>query len=436
MAETYCLKLLGFPELRRADGRLVKLKVRKHLALLIYLVVDGREVYFRDELADLLWPEVPEENSRHSLSMAFSVLRGLFGSDCIGGNHAEVRFLAPAITTDLDQLEQGEVLAGESAPRLEVDAFLRDFHIEDAPAFQHWRDRRNAQLLPMLQSALMVLADQARRSADMPGMLALAERLLALDPLSEEGVRAQMEAFAMQGDRIGALRVFEAWKVKLFDELGAIPSDILEGMAARLRRQTAEPTVTPAPVALCTDGRFVGRTEEYRALFEAWESTTQFNTRHVLITGESGIGKSTLALRFASAAALEGAAVARVQCFELEQRIAFGMIGALITNLLDRPSVSGTAPEALAEIARVVPRVKERFPHLPVPKASEGEAARLRFAEGTFALLEAIMEDQPLVLIVDDYPRSDEASLSVLHMLLRRATNERLMVVLAGRPPA
>jgi tetratricopeptide (TPR) repeat protein len=45
------------------------------------------------------------------------------------------------------------------------------------------------------------------------------------------------------------------------------------------------------------------------------------------------------------------------------------------------------------------------------------------------------MEEQPLVLIVDDYPRSDEASLSVLHMLLRRATNERLMVVLAGRPP-
>jgi DNA-binding SARP family transcriptional activator len=106
VAETYYLKLLGFPELRRADGRPVKLKVRKHLALLIYLVVDGREVYFRDELADLLWPDVPEENSRHSLSMAFSVLRGLFGSDCIGGNHAEVRFQLPAITTDTIGPEQ------------------------------------------------------------------------------------------------------------------------------------------------------------------------------------------------------------------------------------------------------------------------------------------------------------------------------------------
>src|SRR2546426_6290553 len=44
----------------------------------------------------------------------------------------------------------------------------------------------------------------------------------------------------------------------------------------------------------------------------------------------------SLALRFATAAALDGAAVARVQCFELEQRIPFGMIGALVTGLLDR----------------------------------------------------------------------------------------------------
>src|SRR5262249_53075810 len=35
VAETYYLKLLGFPELRRPDGRPVKLKERKHLALLI-----------------------------------------------------------------------------------------------------------------------------------------------------------------------------------------------------------------------------------------------------------------------------------------------------------------------------------------------------------------------------------------------------------------
>jgi DNA-binding SARP family transcriptional activator len=438
MGDTWYLKLMGFPELRRPDGRPVKLKVRKHLALLVYLVLDERERYPRDQLADFLWPEAPDGNSRHSLSMAFSVLRGLFGADSIRGNHVEVEFRRPGLILDLDRLERGEVLGSETEQPLEVDRFLRGFDIEDAPAFQHWCDRRNAQLLPLLQAGILTLVDQARRSGNLQRMMALADRLLALDSLAEEGIRARMEAFAMQGDRVSALRVFEDWKRQLTEELGAVPSEILEGLAARLRRRAAEPVAAAGGHVLAIEPwaeRFIGREAEFQVLFEAWEATTQLNTRHVLLSGDTGIGKSTLAMRFAASAALEGAAVARVQCFELEQRIAFGMIGALVTSLLDRPAVAGTTPESLAEVARMVPKVRERFPHLPAPRPTEGEAARLHFAEGTFALFDAIMEEQPLILIVDDYPRSDEASLSVLHMLLRRAGSDRLMIVLSGRPP-
>ena len=438
MSDVYQLKLMGFPELRRPDGRPVKLKVRKHLALLIYLVMDGRGSYSRDELAELLWPGVPEANSRHSLSMAFSVLRSLFGADCVRGNHAEVRFRAPRLSLDLDRLDGGDILGSEVAAPLEVDGFLRGFHIEDAPGFQHWRDRRSAQLLPQIQAGILTLLDRARRSADLTRMLATADRLFALDSLGEEGIRARMEAFAMQGDRVSALRAFEEWKRELDRELGATPSELLEAMASRLRRgveSQAQPVRFPESNGRYPVPRFVGRAAEYGVLFEAWERTTQLNTRHVLLTGETGIGKSTLAMRFAAAAGLEGAAVARVQCFELEQRMAFGMIGALVTGLLEQPGVVGTAPESLAEVARMVPKVREKFPHLPAPRRTEGEAARLHFAEGTLALLDAIMDERPVVLIVDDYPRSDEASLSVLHLLLRRTVNDRLMVVLSGRPP-
>ena len=438
MAEPYYLKLMGFPELRRPDGQPVRLKVRKHLALLIYLVIDAKAMHSRDELVELLWPDVPIANGRHSLSMAFSVLRSLFGSACIRGNHSEVGFVSPGLQLDLDRLQSYQILGGEVAEPLEIDGFLQGFEIEDAPGFQHWRDRRNARLLPMIRSGLLLLTDEARRSGDLVRLQNLADRLLGLDPLAEEGVRARMEVFALEGDRLSALRLYENWKRQLHEELGAAPSEILEAMAARLRRSCAAQAVRnarPDGLPLHTKRCFVGRIEEYRLLFEAWEATSQLNTRHVVLSGETGIGKSSLALRFAESAALEGAAVARVQCFELEQRIAFGMIGALVTRLLDLPAVRGTAPESLAEVARIVPAVRERFPHLPPPCRSEGEAARLQFAEGTFAVFEAILEEQPLVLIIDDYPRSDEASLSILHMLLRRAENERLMVVLSGRLP-
>ncbi|HEV8196021.1 MAG TPA: AAA family ATPase, partial [Gemmatimonadales bacterium] len=438
MGDRFFLKTLGQPELVGPDGRALRFKVRKHLALLIYLAADHRGAHTRDALVELLWGGVDAERGRHSLSVALSVLRSALGTQSIQSTNTQVRLLHSRLTLDLDLLSRGAILGGEGVPALEVDRFLLDFEIDDAPAFQHWRDRQNAHLLPAIQAAYLTLLDHARRSGDMRRVLGFADRLLALDPLSEEGIRARMLALAMQGDRVSALRAYEEWREELGRQLGAAPSELLEGMAARLRRPVADRgAISPCPVSQpdgWADRRFVGRAAEFRELVDAWEATTQFNTRHILLTGESGIGKSTLAMRFGASVALEGAAVARVQCFELEQRIAFGMIGALVTGLLDRPGAVATAPESLAEIARVVPRVRERFPNLPAPRRTEGETARMHFAEGTFALFDAIMDEQPLLLIVDDYPRSDEASLNVLHMLLRRAGTDRVMVVLTGRP--
>ena len=49
------LKTMGYPELRTPDGRLVRLKVRKHLALLVYFAIEGRSSHRREKLVDLLW---------------------------------------------------------------------------------------------------------------------------------------------------------------------------------------------------------------------------------------------------------------------------------------------------------------------------------------------------------------------------------------------
>ena len=80
--------MLNYPD--RPCPSTAQLRAKPQLALLIYLVVDGRRVYPREELVDLLWPGVPEVNGRHSLSMAFSVIRSLLGSDSIRGNRSEI----------------------------------------------------------------------------------------------------------------------------------------------------------------------------------------------------------------------------------------------------------------------------------------------------------------------------------------------------------
>ena len=49
-------------------------------------------------------------------------------------------------------------------------------------------------------------------------------------------------------------------------------------------------------------------------------------------------------------------------------------------------------------------------------------------------MLETIAEEHPLILVVDDLHLCDEATLSILHLILRRLTDQAIMVVLIARP--
>ena len=63
-----------------------------------------------------------------------------------------------------------------------------------------WKDRQQARLLPLIKDALVVLFDRCRRTGQSRQIEQLADRMLQLDDLSEEAIRAKMEARAMAGD--------------------------------------------------------------------------------------------------------------------------------------------------------------------------------------------------------------------------------------------
>jgi DNA-binding SARP family transcriptional activator/tetratricopeptide (TPR) repeat protein len=431
------LRCLGQPALFSPTGEPIRFRTKKHLALLVYLAVEGRRVHRRDRLAELLWPNAPAAEARHSLATALSILRPRLGSGAIEANRDHVVLAVGRLDLDLDRLVAGEIMTTETQEALEVAGFLEGFEIPDSVEFGMWKDRQRANFLPAIKAGLVQLIDRCRRTGDARQIEHLADTMLSLDDLSEEAVRAKMEARAFAGDRLTALRIFEEWKAKLSDTVGAQPSDLVDGMAVRLRRRGWERTnLTDIPTVPTDQWRghsFIGRSREYRLLYEGWEETKRGRVRHALVLGDSGIGKSTLVNRLTTAAGLEGAAISRAQCYDLEREIPYATLGPLVHGLLDRPGVSGTPPEALAELARSVREVRRRFPTIPVVEESQGENARLRLTEALLQMLETIAEEHPVILVVDDLHLCDEASLSVLHLIMHRVRHQAIMLVLIAR---
>jgi DNA-binding SARP family transcriptional activator/tetratricopeptide (TPR) repeat protein/ABC-type transporter Mla MlaB component len=437
MPPRFFLRCLGSPELRGPGGEPVRFRTRKHLALLTFLAVERREPQRRDRLADLLWPEASHAEGRHSLATALSVIRGKLGPRTFETSRESVRFVAPELEVDVERLARGEVLGDETTPQLEVAGFLEGFEVSRAPEFMLWRDLMRARWFPQIRDALVLLMDRCRRTGDFTRIDSHADRLLAIDELSEEAIRAKMEACAFAGDRITAIRLFQSWRQRLSEELDAKPSALVEGMALRLRQRGYEPPGTAHIPTVPTDQwrnrAFIGRAPQYLVLYERWEETNTGAGRHCLVLGESGIGKTTIVERLATAAGLEGAVSSRVQCYEVEREIPYAAIGTVVRGLLDRPGATGTPPEWLAELAHAVPAVTTRFPNLPPARESAGEMARLRLTEAAHELVTAVADEQPVILVVDDVHLADDASVAVLHLLMRRTQEQRIMIVMTAR---
>ena len=60
-----------------------------------------------------------------------------------------------------------------------------------------------------------------------------------------------------------------------------------------------------------------------------------------------------------------------------------------------------------AELAQIVPELRERFPDLPEPPALESEGARFRLFDATAEFLRNASARRPILLVLDDLHAAD-----------------------------
>jgi tetratricopeptide (TPR) repeat protein len=186
------------------------------------------------------------------------------------------------------------------------------------------------------------------------------------------------------------------------------------------------------PLDRLAGGVFVGRERELEALRTAVNEAFSGHGQIVLLAGEPGIGKTRLAEELATYAGMRGARVLRGRSDDWEGAPAYWPWVQVVRDYVhdrDPQSLRADLGQGAVDIAQVVSDVRERLPDLPLPPSMEPEQARFRLFDGLVRFLQAALQRQPLVLILDDLHWADQPSLLLLEFLAREPRAARLLVI-------
>ncbi|MGH8906256.1 MAG: BTAD domain-containing putative transcriptional regulator [Egibacteraceae bacterium] len=451
-----------------ADSRSLVLGGVKQRAVLALLVVQAGRVVSTDRLIEGVWPGRAPDSAGVTLRGYVSRLRSVLEPKRFREAAFQVlvtRNPGYVLQIDLEQLDAArfEQLVREGSAALEAgdpdlaEARLRaGLSMWRGPALAEFADAAFArgeiarlEELRLVATETMIAADLALgRHAGLVGEL---EALVAAHPL-REGLRGQlMLALYRAGRQADALGAYHDVRALLADELGIDPSAELQRLheailvqkseldwvppdPGRASRPARAPTAgrMPAPGPSSPRGVFVGRDVEVARLWGALADVRAGQGRLVLVGGEPGIGKTSIARNLADQAQAAGMAVLWGRVWEADGAPPFWPWVQILRSWM-QTCEPGRLGQALASdaavIAQLVPRVAERLPGLADPPELPAAQARFRLFDAVTGVLKRVAGARPLVVVLDDLHRADVPSLRLLQFLARELADAHLLVV-------
>ena len=195
----------------------------------------------------------------------------------------------------------------------------------------------------------------------------------------------------------------------------------------------------PAPEVAAQNGSaFVGRDASLEELHEAFRQAATGKRQLVFLSGEPGIGKSRLVMRFletntdcpdrliGSGRCVEvyGGGEPYYPILEALSDLSRGPAGA---EFID--SLVGLAPMWASQMPARIPAERRNSLKQAVAGADRG-----RMLREICELLEALAADHPLILILEDLHWADHASLDVIAALAQRPYRAKLLLLATYRP--
>lgn len=202
-----------------------------------FLALNRHRIVTRSALVEALWPEEPPPVVDNAVSALVSKLRKVLGADRIEGR-GDVRLVLPEAWVDVEAASEAIHRAeGAVARSAWTDAWGPSrvaLHIarrellpgDDAP----WITEQRRALEEIELRALECIAESSLElgPSELDSAVRSGHDLIRRAPHRESGYRLLMRALVAEGNAAEALEVYDELRVRLRDDLGAMPSPVTQ----------------------------------------------------------------------------------------------------------------------------------------------------------------------------------------------------------------
>ncbi|MEV0632649.1 BTAD domain-containing putative transcriptional regulator [Nonomuraea wenchangensis] len=403
------------------NGATVHLGGPRQRGVLALLVAARGQVVPVDRMIEDLWRGEPPARALMSLQAYVSNLRRLLEPG--RPPRTPARLLVSASPGYALRLPPGSVDAwrfedlldqarAATDPRTVRTRLAEAFGLWQGPAFaevadEPWAAAETARLNELRLVATELHVAAGLRVGDAAAVVPEAERLTRDEPLREEGWRLHALALWSSGRQADALATLRRARGILAEELGLDPGPDLTALEEAILTQRTdvlrETVPPPSPRAPITVAPFVGREAELSALVVAATEAAADGVRIALVTGEAGLGKSTLLEHLGRRLERDGWLVAVGHCPEVDSAPpAWAWTEAL------RAVAAATSPgEYAGDLAPLLTDTE--------PVNADATAGRFRLRQAVWKWLATVAATQrPVAVVLDDLHWADAATLELL----------------------
>lgn len=417
---------------------------------LAYLTVYRHRDVSMTELAAMIWTGTRPQSWNATLRNVISKVRDTLEAVAVPGESIRsrqgyVRFLPPdTVAVDLEIVRQHARMSLQPA-RVRADRARVAHRLLANPPLRgvsgDWADEVRAECDDLRIAALTIDAHSSLETGDFERSISCAETLIGLDPLRERAYRLAMHGYLGLGDRAQAVEVAARCRRALSEELGIDPSpETQELLLHALRHNTATipPTDSTSSHSTTTAAGVVPsvpRGDELGIIGAAWEKAATGVGQCVVVTGDAGMGKTTLVLEAVEQARELGFDVLFGRCTE-DAIVAFEPFVEAAGRELDAMGPVRARQwliENGADILRLIPHAARRYGDLvPTPTGDD----RAQIVTAVYQWLTAASRSAPTIIVVDDVHWASDATHALLRYLVQASTGQPVCFIVTARTHA